>query len=177
MKKLSILSLVALVAIFLFASCNKYEVKNAEIKTQVDSLNYALGLVYGHGLKTYYMQKDSSDQAIGSFISAMDDAQKVSSKDEMYKLGLQIGNSIKQQKSMGLMNDSTLTFDSKLVYQGLVNGMKGFKEGMTNDQAKAYIEKTMAKIQEAKMSKTPTPASAPQTEQPATEATPAPKNQ
>ena len=56
MKKQSILSLVALVAIFVLTSCNKYEAKTATLKTQNDSLNYALGLANGDGIKNYYLK-------------------------------------------------------------------------------------------------------------------------
>jgi FKBP-type peptidyl-prolyl cis-trans isomerase FklB len=166
MKKQSSLSLVALVAIFLLTSCNKYEAKTVSLKTQNDSVNYALGLANGDAIKMNLLQKDSSDKPIIALMDALDAAynEKVS-KDEMYKLGVQIGNSLKQQKAIGLMNDSTLAFNEKLVKQGLVNALNGFKEGMTSQQAQEYIQKTMAKIQEAKMGKQ-TPMSAPQQQAP-----------
>ena len=53
------------------------------------------------------------------------------------------------------MGDSTLTFNDKLVKQGLVNALNGFKEGMTPQEAQAYIQKTMMKIQAAKAPKGP----------------------
>ena len=49
------------------------------------------------------------------------------------------------------MGDSTLVFDEKLLSQGLVNGMKGFTEGMTPEAAQQFIQATMMKLQEAKM--------------------------
>lgn len=161
MKKQSILTLVALVAIFVLTSCNKYEAKNVELKTQNDSLNYTLGLANGDGIKSYYMKTDSTDKAISSLMKALDEAYKSGAdKDEMYKLGVQIGSSFKQQKAKGLMGDSTLVFNEKLVIQGLVNAMNGFKEGMTAQEAQEFIQKTMEKIQMAKM-KEAAPAPAP----------------
>jgi len=152
MKKQSILSLVALVAILALTSCNKYEAKTSSLKTQNDSLNYALGLANGDGIKNYYMQKDSSSKPIIALMKALDKAYKTGAeKGEMYKLGLEIGNSLKQQKAKGLMGDSTLKFDEKLVKQGLVNELNSFKEGMTAQEAQAYIQKTMMKIQQEKM--------------------------
>jgi len=162
MKKQSILSLVALVAIFLLASCNKYEAKTAELKTQNDSLNYALGLANGDGIKNYYLQTDSTDKPIIALMKALDEAyKKGGSDDEMYKLGVEIGNSFKQQKAKGLMGDSTLAFDEKLVKQGLVNALNGFKEGMTAQEAQEYIQKVMTQIQAEKM-KQSAPAPAPE---------------
>jgi hypothetical protein len=166
MKKQSILSLVALVAIFLLTSCNKYEAKTAELKTQNDSLNYTLGLANGDGIKMNMMQKDSSDKAIVALMQALDKAYKSGAdKDELYKLGVQIGNSFKQQKAKGLMGDSTLVFNNDLVKQGLVNALNGFKDGMTTQQAQEYIQKTMMAIQTKKMGQQPQ-MSAPQQEAP-----------
>ncbi len=164
MKKQSILSLVALVAIFLLASCNKYEAKTTELKTQNDSLNYALGLANGDGIKNYYLKNDSTDKPIIALMKALDEAyKKGGSDDEMYKLGVEIGNSFKQQKAKGLMGDSTLAFDEKLVKQGLVNALNGFKEGMTAQEAQEYIQKVMTKIQAEKMKQSaPAPAPAPE---------------
>jgi len=151
MKKQSILSLVALVAIFMLSSCNKYEAKTSTLKTQNDSLNYALGLANGDGIKNYYMKADSSSKPIIALMKALDKAYKGANKGEMYNLGVQIGNSFKQQKSKGLMGDSTLAFDAKLVKQGMINALNGFDKGMTAKQAQEYIQKTMMKIQQQKM--------------------------
>jgi len=166
MKKQSFLSLVALVAIFLFTSCNKYEAKTSQLKTQNDSLNYALGLANGDGIKTNMMQKDSSDKPIIALMKSLDEAyKKEANKDELYKLGVQIGNSFKQQKAKGLMGDSTLAFNNDLVKQGIVNALNGFDKGMTSKEAEAYIQKTMMKIQAAKMGQQPQ-MSAPQQQAP-----------
>ena len=175
MKKQSILSLVALVAIFLLASCNKYEAKTVTLKTQNDSLNYTLGLANGEGIKANMMQKDSSDKAIVALMKALDKAYKEdASKDELYKLGIQVGNSFKQQKAKGLMGDSTLKFNNDLVRQGLVNALNDFKEGMTPKEAEAYIQKTMLEIQNKKMGQQPQMPSA---QQAAPQAAPQPVKQ
>lgn len=156
MKKQGIFTLVALVAIFVMTACNKYEAKKTDLSTQNDSINYALGLANGDGIKNYYMQKDSSDKAIKALVDAIDKAYKSGAdEDEMYKLGLKIGNSFKQQKVSGLMGDSTLVFDAKIVKQGLVNALNGFGEGMTAQQAQEYIQATMMRIQNEKMMQQP----------------------
>lgn len=152
MKKQSIFTIVALVAIFVMSSCNKYEAKEAKLSTLNDSLNYTLGLANGDGIKNYYMQKDSTDKPIIALLKALDEAYKADvNQDEMYKLGLQIGNSFKQQKKQGLMGDSTLVFNEKLVKQGLVNALNGFKEGQTPAEAEEYIRKVMTELQAKKM--------------------------
>ena len=162
MKKQSILSLVALVAIFMLASCNKYEAKTATLKSQNDSLNYTLGLANGDGIKNYYMKTDSSSKPIIALMKALDKAYSTGAdKGEMYKLGLEIGNSLKQQKAKGLMGDSTLKFNEKLVRQGLVNALNGYDKGMSAKQAQEFIQKTMMKIQQEKAPKQPAMPSQP----------------
>ena len=153
MKKQSILTLVTLLAIFVMSSCNSFEAKEVKLNSQNDSLNYTLGLSNGQGIKDYYLQKDSSDQAIKTLMDAIDDAFSAkASKDEMYKLGLQIGNSFKQQKQQGLMGDSTLVFDAKIVKQGLLNALNSYNEGMSAPEAEKYIRTVMSEIQEKKHS-------------------------
>ncbi len=162
MKKQSIFTIVAMVAVFVMTSCNKYEAKEVSLSNQNDSLNYALGMANGDGIKSYYLQNDSTDQPILALMKALDEAYKSdASNDEMYKLGLQIGNSFSQQKQKGLMGDSTLIFDDKLVKQGLVNALNGFTEGMTSAQAEEYIRNEMMKIQQQKMAQ-PAPQEMPQ---------------
>lgn len=163
MKKQSILSLVALVAIFLLSSCNKYEAKTVTLKTQNDSINYTLGLANGQNIKTNLMQKDSSDKAVVALMKAIDEAySKEVSKDEMFKLGQQIGSTLKKQKASGLMGDSTLKLDVDLVKQGLVNALHGYTGCMTPQQAQDYIQKTMMAIQAKKMGGSQPQMSAPQ---------------
>jgi hypothetical protein len=177
MKKQGIFSVVALVAILMLASCNKYEAKTCKLNNQTDSLNYTLGLANGDGIKNYYLRTDSTIKPIATLMNALDKAYKGANKGEMYNLGLQIGNSLKQQKAKGLMGDSTLTFNEKLVKQGLVNSLNGFNKGMTVKEAQEYIQKTMMKIQQEKMSKQPIqnqPAAPQQAAQPAAQPAPQP---
>ena len=151
MKKQGLLSLVALVAIFLLASCSKYEAKTVTLKTQNDSLNYTLGLFNGENLKSSFMKSDSSDKPLAAMMAALDKAYKSSDKGEMYTLGTKVGTAIKQQKASGFMGDSTIKFNEKLVRQGLVNGINGFDKGMTSKQAQDYIQKAMMKRQQEMM--------------------------
>lgn len=153
MKKQSILTLVALVAILALTSCNSYEAKTATLKNQNDSLNFAYGLAGGESLKGYYFKTDSSDKRIKVFVEALEKSFNTPDKGELYNIGLEIGGSFKQFKSKGLLGDSTLKFDEKLVKQGMVNGLNGFKEGMTGQQAQEYLQKTMTRLQNERAAK------------------------
>jgi hypothetical protein len=166
MKKQSILSLVTFVAILMLTSCNKYEAKTCKLKNQNDSLNYTLGLANGDGIKNYYLRTDSSTKPIIALMKAIDKAYAGADKGEMYKLGVQIGNSLKMQKAKGLMGDSTLKFDEKLVKQGLVNALNGYDKGMTAKQAQEFLQKTMMKIQMSKQQSVPQPQAPQEAPQP-----------
>lgn len=161
MKKQSIFTIVALVAIFVMTSCSNYKAKEVKMSSMNDSLNYTLGLYNGKGIKDYYLQKDSSDKAVAALIKALDKAYKADvNNDAMYKLGLQIGNSFKMNKKQGLMGDSTLTFNSDLVMQGLINALNKFDEGMKPADADKFLQEFMMKKQAAMM-----PQQAPQAPQ------------
>lgn len=166
MKKQSIFTLVAVLVAVVFTSCGSYEAKEVKMSSMNDSLNYTLGLYNGKGIKDYYLQKDSSDKAVKALVDALDKAFKADvNKDELYKLGLQIGGSFKMNKKQGLMGDSTLTFNQEMVLQGVINALNGFKEGMAPADAERFLQEYMMKKQAAMM-----PQQAPQQAMPTEEA-------
>ena len=155
MKKLNIFIAVALVAAFTFSSCNNSnKTKLPTLKTQLDSLNYAFGLANGAGIKDYYIKGDSSKQKIAALLDGMKEGMKgevIKENVELVDLGNKIGTSLKEQTKSGLMGDSSLKVDIKLIKQGLVNGLKGSKIQMTAQDAQAYLQKTMQVLQTKKM--------------------------
>jgi len=160
MRKQNVFTIVALITMVVLTSCSNYKAKEVKMSSMNDSLNYTLGLYNGKGIKDYYLQKDSSDKAVAALIKAIDKAYKADvSNDAMYKLGLQIGGSFKQNKKQGLMGDSTLTFNQDLVMQGLINALNNFGEGMKPADADKYLQEYMMKKQAAQM-----PQQAPQQE-------------
>lgn len=149
---------IALVAVALgFASCGGGTgAKVVTLKTQEDSLNYALGIINGEGIKSSYFRSDSTAKNLPAFLKASDKAFKDNQKNELFNYGKQVGGMLKQQKKSGLMFDSTLVFNEALIKQGLINGMKGFNEGMSGEQAQMYVQETMQKRQERRNQASPT---------------------
>jgi len=147
---------VALVAAFAFSSCDSNKAKMPTLKTQLDSLNYAFGLANGDGIKNYYIKGDSAQKSIKALLEGMNEGMKgkvEKGSTEMVDLGTKIGSSLKDQQKSGLMGDSTLKVDIKLIKQGLINGLRGSKIQMTPAQAQEYLQKTMMALQSKKMEK------------------------
>ena len=156
MKKLNIFMAVALVAAFAFSSCDSNKAKMPTLKTQLDSLNYAFGLANGDGIKNYYIKGDSAQKSIKALLAGLNEGMKgkiEKGSTEMTDLGTKIGSSLKDQQKSGLMGDSTLKVDIKLIKQGLINGLRGSKVQMTPVQAQEYLQKTMTALQSKKMEK------------------------
>lgn len=145
---------VVLMAAVGFTACNSNKTKLPELKTQLDSLNYAYGIVNGAGIKQYYMKGDSTDKAIKSLLAGYKEGSKgevTKETAELADLGSKIGGSLKEQSKTGLLGDSSLKVDIKLIKQGLINGLKGYKEQMDAAKAGEFLQKTIPAIQAKKM--------------------------
>jgi FKBP-type peptidyl-prolyl cis-trans isomerase FklB len=156
MKKLNLFLLVAIFATFTFSSCKNDKPGKPTLKSQIDSLNYAFGVANGDGIKNYYLQGDSTGEALNSLLKGINDGlkSKVDKENmELASIGTQIGSSLKEQSKSGLMGDSSLTVNIDLVKQGLINGMKGSNIKMTPQEASGYLQSTMQSLLEKKMEK------------------------
>lgn len=158
MKKINILIVVAVITASVFTSCNNNSAKLPSLKNQLDSLNYAFGLANGNGIKQYYLAADSANAdsleiKIASLLRGLDEGMKGAedANPELVDLGTNIGNALKEQTKSGLLGDSSLKVNIKLIKQGLVNGMKKSEIQMTADEAQTYLNTTMQKLQEKKM--------------------------
>lgn len=155
MKNMKLYIAVALVAAFTFSSCNSNKTKTPALKTQMDSLNYAFGLANGGGIKEYYkINGDSAEQKIAALLDGVKEGMKGEvSKEyaEITDLGTRIGTSLKDQEKSGLMGDSTIKVDIKLIKQGLLNGLKGSNVQMTPEEGQKYLQTTMQVLQTKRM--------------------------
>ena len=163
MKKQNFLTMALMIAIIGLASCGgNYSAKKANLKTQEDSLNYALGLAISEELHMNALQNDSSAKTIASFVEKLDKVYNDNNTDKAYKTGVQIGNLAKEQMKSGLIGDSTLKFNADLFKKGLTKGVSKDSTGMTGSVAMVYFQNTIQKIQDSKRPKQePAPAVAP----------------
>ena len=129
----------------ILSSCTNFKAKEVALNTEMDSLNYALGLANGSNLKQYYFANDSSSETIKEFMQVMDKAYNTapSEVNEMFELGTEIGMSLRRMQQTGLAGINTVAFDGNIVMQALQNGLNGFSQGMTAEDARQYLQMGM----------------------------------
>lgn len=152
--------LIALAAAASLASCTAQSPK-ANLKTDVDSLSYSVGMAQTQGLKEYLVGRMDVDTAyMDEFIKGLNDgAGKTSKKDAAYYAGIQIGQQISNQMIKGINKelfgaDSTQTISKENFLAGFIAGtlQKGGK--MTMKEAQEYAQKAMESVKAKSMEKT-----------------------
>ena len=159
MKKITLLAAAAVVAAG-FASCGKSTPK-ADLKNNVDSLSYAVGLTQTQGLKDYLVTNLGVDTAyIDEFVKGLNEGANAGDdkKRAAYYAGIQIGQQISNQMLRGINHelfgeDSTKTISLKNFMAGFITGTVGKKGLMTYDQAADVAQKKMVEIKEESMQK------------------------
>lgn len=155
----AVIAMIVLLLIYFINKSNENSYQTAEInqieipkiETQNDSLNYALGLANGAGIKdSFLINSDSLEFKIKSLLAGIEHGFKgeiSNDKSELGQLGVRIGTSLKEQEKSGLMGQQSLKVDRKLIEQGLINGLRGLKQGMTPQEAQEYLQKIMMKFE------------------------------
>lgn len=160
MKKITLFAAAAVVAAGL-ASCGKSTPK-ADLKNDVDSLSYAIGMAQSNGLKDYLVSNLGVDTAyIDEFIKGLNEGANAGDdkKKAAYYAGIQIGQQLSNQLVRGINHelfgeDSTKTISLKNFMAGFVAGVKGKKGAMTMEQAQAVAQAKMMAIKSKNMEKT-----------------------
>ena len=158
MKKFSFAAIVAIAAAA-FTSCGN-GTPRANLKDEVDTLSYAIGVAQSDGLKDYLVSQLGVDTAyidevikgINDGATAVDDKKKAA-----YFAGLQIGRQVGEQMVKGINyelygNDSTQSVSVKNLLAGFIGGVKG-RTLMTLDQARQTAQDKMTAIKRTAMEK------------------------
>ena len=153
MKKISILAVAAIAVAMV--SCGNGTPK-ADIKTDIDTLSYAVGMAQTRGLKEYLVQRMGMDTAyIDDFVKGLNESVNAGDdkKKAAYYAGLQIGQQISQQMIKGLNyelfgEDSTQTVSLNNFMAGFVAATTGKGELMTLDSAAVLAETMMVTIKD-----------------------------
>ena len=152
MKKITTLAAIAAVAGL--ASCTAQAPK-ANLKTELDSLSYSIGMAQTQGLKGYLVGRMDVDTAyLAEFIKGVNEGAKKSGKKETaYMAGLQIGQQISNQMMKGINQelfgtDSTKTISKENFMAGFIAGITDKSNVMTKEAATAYMRDGMEAIKE-----------------------------
>ena len=136
MKKIFALLLAVATTAPIFMSCGS---NSANIKTQSDSINYALGAANAGGIRQYVLMADTADaEKLAQFCNGIEKSLKKQKPAERvaiegYRMGISMGQEI---KSGFLFNDSTIPAKKDLIisaFHDQLNGNKAFtnaEEGM-----------------------------------------------
>lgn len=150
MKKTSIFMAIAAAASL--ASCTAQSPK-ASLKSDVDSLSYAIGMSQTQGLKEYLVGRMNVDTAyMNEFINGLNDGvKKTSKKDAAYMAGIQIGQQISGQMVKGINHelfgeDSTQTISMDNFLAGFIAGTTGKGGEMSMDSAQTLTRIMMEAI-------------------------------
>ena len=160
MKKITLLA--AIVATVSFASCTAQSPK-PEMKNDIDSLSYAIGMAQTQGLKEYLVGRMQIDTTyMDEFVKGLNEGSKIDTADKKkvaYMAGLQIGQQISVQMMSGINHelfgsDSTKTINKNDFMAGFIAGTLGKGGKMTMQAAQAYTQSMMETIKARSMEKT-----------------------
>ena len=143
-----------------FVSCGNSTPK-ADLKDEVDTLSYAMGMAQTQGLKEYLSDRLQIDTAyMDDFIKGLNDGANAGDdkKKAAYYAGIQIGQQISNQMVKGINHevfggDSTKTISLKNFMAGFVSGTTGKKSLMTVEQAGRVAQEKMVSIKAKAMEK------------------------
>ena len=160
MKKLMFVAVMAIAAAA-FTGCGNSTPK-ASLKSDVDTMSYAIGLAQTQGLKEYLVGSLGVDTAyMGEFIKGLNEGANAgdNKKKAAYYAGIQIGQQISTRMIKGINHevfgdDSTKTISMKNFMAGFVAGTTGKGALMTVDSAQNVAQALMQAIKAREMEKT-----------------------
>ena len=160
MKKLVIVALVAIIAVG-FAACGNQTPK-ANLKSDVDSMSYAIGMSQTQGLKEYLVNQLGIDTAyMADFIKGLNEGANAgdNKKKSAYYAGIQIGQQIGNQMMKGLNrevfgSDSTKTISLKNFMAGFISGTTGKGGLMSMDSATVIGQRLIQSVKAKELAKT-----------------------
>ncbi len=158
MKKISF-AIAAIVAVIM-ASCGNGTPK-ANLKDDVDTLSYAIGMAQTQGLKEYLVGRMGMDTTyIDEFIKGLNEGANAGDdkKKAAYYAGIQIGQQISQQMVKGINyeifgEDSVSTISVNNFLAGFVSGTTGQGGLMTLEEAQEVAQRKMTEVKAAQTEK------------------------
>ena len=160
MKTLKTLAIMATAALT-FSACGNSSAPRADLKTDIDSMSYAIGLLQSQYVRQAIQQGQVIDttyiddfvKGINEGVNAGDDKKKAA-----YIMGLQVGQQLSTQLVKGVNqqvfgDDSTKTISLKNLLAGFITGATGKTGLMTPENANQVAQSKMEQIKSATMTK------------------------
>ena len=159
MKKLTFVAALAIAAAT-FTGCGNSTPK-ADLKTDIDTLSYAMGMSQTQGLKDFLVARMNIDTTyMDHFIKGLNEGANAGDDKARaaYYAGIQIGQQISNQMITGINqevfgSDSTKSISLKNFMAGFITGTTGKKGLMTIEQAGETAQKKMVAIRSKMMEK------------------------
>ena len=159
MKKLTFVAAMAIAAVA-FSSCGNGTPK-ADLKNDIDTVSYALGMSQTQGLKDYLVGSLGVDTAyIDEFIKGMNEGANAGDdkKKVAYYAGIQIGQQISNQMVKAINRqlfgeDSTQSISMKNFMAGFITATTGKTGLMTMQEAQETANSKMKEIKAKAMEK------------------------
>ena len=157
MKKFTFAAVAAVSAVMMFACGNG--APKANLKSDVDTVSYAIGMAQTQGLKDYLVGRLGVDTTyMDEFIKGLNEGANAGDdkKKAAYYAGIQIGQQISNQMVKGINHelfgdDSTKTISLKNFMAGFIAGTIGKGGLMTVDSAQAVAQEMMRVIKAKNM--------------------------
>ena len=160
MKKFTVTAIAAVAAVMMYASCDNGTPK-ANLRSDVDTVSYAIGMAQTQGLKDYLVGRLGVDTTyMDEFIKGLNEGANAGDdkKKAAYYAGIQIGQQISNQMVKGINHelfgeDSTKTISLKNFMAGFISGTTGKGGLMTVDSAAQVAQEMMRTIKAKNMEK------------------------
>ncbi len=158
MKNFTFVAAMAIAAASIVASCGNSTSSKPNLKNDVDTLSYAMGMAQTQGLKQYLAQMEIDTTYMDAFIKGLNEGANAGDdkKKAAYYMGIQIGQQISNRMVKGINHelfgeDSTKTISLKNFMAGFIQGVKGKKGLMTVEQAGQVAQMKMMSIKAKNM--------------------------
>jgi len=159
MKKFTFAAVAAISAVMMFACGNG--TPKASLKSDIDTVSYAIGMAQTQGLKDYLVGRMGIDTTyMDEFVKGLNEGANAGDdkKKAAYFAGIQIGQQISNQMVKGINHelfgeDSTKTISLKNFMAGFISGTTGKNAIMTVDSAAQVAQEMMRAIKAKNMEK------------------------
>ena len=144
-----------------FTACGNSGTPKASLRSDLDSVSYALGMTQSQGLKEYLVERLGVDTAyMGDFIKGLNEGANAgdSKKQAAYYAGIQIGQQISNQMMKGINHelfgeDSTQTISLQNFMAAFISSTTGKKGLMTIEEATTLAQTKMQEIKTRELEK------------------------